>query len=213
MSVYNSLKTLDEKTIDKSMNTIIQQTEYLSTTISDFRNFIKNDRHKQKFSIVDMINKSLSIADAALAKYYVQMITDLDTDGYCNGFESEILQAMLNTLNNAKDALDKNIKNEEERFIFLSTDIKGDCIIIKIKDNAGGVPDEIINKLFDPYFTTKGDNEGTGLGLYMCKNIVEDSCGTVSVANRKFIYNGINYVGAEFTISFPIDGKAEFCNR
>ncbi len=211
VSVYNELKTLDDKTIEKSMETIVQQSEYLSNTINDFRNFIKNDRNKQKFSIVKMINKALSIANASLSKHYVQVITDFEDDGVCNGFESEILQAILNILNNAKDVLEKNIENEDGRFIFLTTSLTDDSIVIKIKDNAGGVPEEIKEKLFEPYFTTKGDNEGTGLGLYMCKNIVEDSCGKVSVENRKYSHNGVNFIGAEFTISFPIDG--DYCKN
>jgi len=203
VSIYNTLKTLDEKTIETSMETIVEQSEYLSNTINDFRNFIKNDRNRQNFSIVGMMNKSLSIANAALSKYYIQIILDMEDDGICNGFESEILQALLNILNNAKDALVKNIEDEEKRFIFVSTSIDNDFIFIKIKDNAGGVPEEIFDKLFEPYFTTKSDSEGTGLGLHMCKNIIEDSLGTVSVENKEYMYNNDRYKGAEFTISFP----------
>jgi signal transduction histidine kinase len=203
VSVYNTLKTLDEKTIAKSMETIVEQSEYLSNTINDFRNFIKNDRNKQNFSVVSMINKSLSIANASLSKYYIQIILDLENDGICNGFESEILQAILNILNNAKDVLAKNIEDEEGRFIFINTEVNNDATIIKIKDNAGGIPEEIADKLFEPYFTTKSDNEGTGLGLYMCKNIVEDSHGTVNVENKEYQYKDATFKGAEFTIIFP----------
>jgi len=204
VSVYNTLKTLDDKTIAKSMETIVEQSEYLSNTINDFRNFIKNDRNKQNFSVVSMINKSLSIANASLSKYYIQIILDLENDGICNGFESEILQAILNILNNAKDVLAKNIEDEEKRFIFINTQIEEDKIKIGIKDNAGGVPENILDKLFEPYFTTKGNDEGTGLGLYMCKQIVEDSLGKVTVSNEEYEYKGSLCRGANFLISFPI---------
>ncbi len=203
VNVYNTLKTLDEKTIEKSMGTIVEQTEYLSNTINDFRNFIKNDRNKQNFSIVSMIRKSLSIANASLSKHYVQVVVNIEDDAVCNGFESEILQSILNILNNAKDVLVKNIENEEKRFIFIKTEMVDDGITIHIKDNAGGVPEAIMDKLFEPYFTTKGNDEGTGLGLYMCKNIIEDSLGTVVVENKEYDYKDEVFRGAEFIISFP----------
>jgi PAS domain S-box-containing protein len=204
VSVYNTLKTLDEKIVEKSMETIVKQSEYLSNTIEDFRNFIKNDRNKQNFHIKEMIQKSLSIANASLSKHYVQVVLDLKDDAVCNGFESEILQSLLNILNNGKDILVKNIEDEEKRFIFIKTQITQDKIKIEIKDNAGGVPEDIFEKLFEPYFTTKENNEGTGLGLYMCKQIVEDSLGEVSVINEEYEYKGSLYKGANFMISFPI---------
>jgi PAS domain S-box-containing protein len=204
VSVYNSLDSLDAKTVEKSMDTIVKQSEYLSVTINDFRNFIKNDRNKQNFYIVELINKSLSLADAAMSKYFIQVVVNLEQDALCNGFESEILQALLNILNNGKDILAKNVEDEERRFIFVTTEIIDETIQIKIKDNAGGVPEEIINRIFEPYFTTKGENDGTGLGLHMCRQIVEDSLGTVRVNNEEYQYNGSLYKGAEFVISFPI---------
>jgi len=204
VSVYNTLKTLDEKTVEKSMETIVKQSEYLSNTIEDFRNFIKNDRNKQNFYIKEMIKKCLSIANASLSKHYIQVVLDLKDDGVCNGFESEILQSLLNILNNAKDILVKNIEDEEKRFIFIDTAIEKDKIKIGIKDNAGGVPENILDKLFEPYFTTKGNDEGTGLGLYMCKQIVEDSLGSVTVVNEEYEYRDELYKGANFIISFPI---------
>lgn len=204
VSVYNTLKTLDEKTVEKSMETIIKQSEYLSNTINDFRNFIKNDRKKQNFHMIQMIEKSLSIANASMAKHYIKVILNAQEDRLCNGFESEILQSLLNILNNAKDILVKNVEDEEKRFIFIDTKIVDNNIMIQIKDNAGGVPENIIDKLFEPYFTTKGEDDGTGLGLYMCKQIVEDSLGSVAVVNEEYEYQGELYQGANFIISFPI---------
>jgi len=204
VSLYNTMKTLDENTTHEAMDGIIKQAEYLSNTINDFRNFIKNDRDKQNFHILSMIQKCLSIANASLSKYYIELILDIKDDALCNGFESEILQAFLNILNNAKDVLVSNIENELSRFIFIETHIVGQMIEIKIKDNAGGVPEDILDKVFKPYFTTKQDSDGTGLGLHMCKQIIEDSFGKVKVQNEEFVYQDTKYKGAVFTLSFPI---------
>jgi PAS domain S-box-containing protein len=204
ISVYNSMKVLDDKVLEDSMKKIVIQTEYLSNTINDFRNFIKNDRNKQDFSLVEMIHKCLSIADAATSRHYISLILNLQDDEMCNGFESEILQAILNIINNAKDILIEKIPDETKRFIFIETKIIDNTIEIKIKDNAGGIPEHILPKVFEPYFTTKQDIDGTGLGLHMCKQIVEDSLGKVTVSNQEFLYNGENFKGAEFVIHFPI---------
>jgi PAS domain S-box-containing protein len=204
VSVYNSMKSLDEKIIDESMDGIIKQAEYLSDTITDFRNFIKNDRDKQNFHISSMIQKCLSIANASLSKYYIQIVLNGDDDALCNGFESEILQALLNILNNAKDVLVEKVEDELSRFIFIETKINDNTIEITIKDNAGGIPENILDKVFDPYFTTKNDTDGTGLGLHMSKQIIEDSFGKLTVSNQVFSYQEIEHKGAMFTLTFPI---------
>ena len=208
-NLYNTMGTLEKEATEQSMDAIVKQCEYLSNTITDFRNFIKNDRKQQQFMINTMVQKALSLAHASVAQHYIKIIASLDHDAICIGFESEILQALLNILNNAKDILSENIADETKRFIFVDVTKTYNTITIKIKDNAGGVPETIIDKIFDPYFTTKGDEVGTGLGLHMCKQIVEDSQGSVSVHNSDFDYDGITYKGAEFAITFPIAHEIE----
>ena len=111
---------------------------------------------------------------------------------------------IINIFNNAKDELLNNASSK--RFIFISAIKVESKIIIKIRDNAGGINDAIISKIFDPYFTTKDESKGTGIGLYMSELIISKHMnGTISVNNEEFIYNGEKYLGAEFTIILNIE--------
>ena len=91
-------------------------------------------------------------------------------------------------------------------FFFLSAKKDIDKIIIKKSDNAGGISEDIINRVFEPYFTTKGENEGTGIGLYMSEEIIKKHMdGIIFVNNKKYVHEGITYIGAIFTIILPIN--------
>ena len=110
------------------------------------------------------------------------------------------MQAFVNIINNARDALEQNNKNIE-KYIFIKTFQNNNEIFINIKDNANGIPINLIDKIFEPYFTTKENDKGTGLGLYMTKQIITDSIGGVlSVKNEEFKYNDKIYNGASFMI-------------
>ena len=109
---------------------------------------------------------------------------------------NEIVQVIINIIKNACDAL--NEKNNEDKIINISTVKDDDYIYIMIEDNAGGIPDNVIGKIFEPYFSTKTNKNGTGLGLYMCKTIIEQhSHGIISVENTN--------IGAKFTIKLPLE--------
>ena len=116
--------------------------------------------------------------------------------------ENEFLQVIINILNNSKDEFER--KEFEKKYIFIDTKITQDEIIISIKDNAGGIEKEVINRVFEPYFTTKFKSKGTGIGLYMSKEIIEKHMnGNISVKNENYLYKENNYAGANFLIIFP----------
>ena len=111
---------------------------------------------------------------------------------------------LINIFKNAKDEfiqLDKN----QKKFIFIDSYKEDSNYIIKIKDNAGGISLDIIEKIFEPYFTTKEDYEGTGIGLYMCKQIINGMNGEIKVKNSEYEYENQKYKGAEFTISMQLN--------
>ena len=131
------------------------------------------------------------------------MILDLQENIKINGYENELTQCLINIFNNAKDVLKEKVKNN--RLIFISTFINKDKVIIKIKDNGGGIPEDIIGKVFEPYFTTKHQSQGTGLGLHMTYNLIIDGMnGTIEVNNVSYEYENNKYKGAQFTISLPL---------
>jgi len=158
--------------------------EYMSHTIDDFRNYFKPDKQKNEFSIVEACEKSLSIIEATLKDLNITINKDFRNDVIINGYAREFSQVILNMFLNAKDVLVKNkIKNAT---INISIEVKNEQTIIKIHDNAGGVEDENMDKIFEPYFTTKNSMDGTGLGLYMSKMIIEKNMnGILRVTNGK----------------------------
>ncbi len=165
-----------------------KQIEDMSQTIKDFSNFFKPQKEMRNFCINKVINSIIEILNPLFSKYNlsIEFINIKDTFE-TNGFENELRQALINIINNSKDALIENGVEDKKIKIQLK-EIEGK-VIISISDNGGGIDEEIMNKIFDPYFTTKGEKNGTGLGLYMAKLIIEDHMdGKIVVINRK---NGV----------------------
>jgi len=119
------------------------------------------------------------------------------------GYENELIQCLINIFNNAKDALDE--KRVENKIVSISSFQEKNKVFIKIKDNGGGVHQNIQQKIFEPYFTTKHQSQGTGLGLHMSyRLIVEGMDGMITVNNIEHVYKGKTYIGAQFLITLPI---------
>ncbi len=194
---------VDNKLFQKELGLIEGYAQYLSKTIDDFRNFIKGDRTKSIFILINTINNFKNLVDSSIKNNYLNVIFDIDKDIKINGYENELIQCLINIFNNAKDILVE--KEIEDKFIFISTSVKDNKAIIKIKDNAGGIPKDILPKIFEPYFTTKHQSLGTGLGLHITYNLIVDGMnGTIEANNVKFKYNGNKYTGAEFVISLTM---------
>ncbi|MDX1808200.1 MAG: cache domain-containing protein [Sulfurospirillaceae bacterium] len=157
-------------------------TEYMSRTIEDFRNFFKPDKKRERFDIQTALDETLTLVDASIKNSHIQIISDISEHIYIEGYPNEYSQVILNILMNARDALiSRNIANPE---IHIKVYQKKDQAILEIIDNAGGIDEEILDKIFDPYFSTKDNVNGTGLGLYMSKMIIEKSMnGRLSVQN------------------------------
>ncbi|MCK5110573.1 MAG: PAS domain S-box protein [Arcobacteraceae bacterium] len=163
---------------------INKQLSYMSKTIDDFRDFFKPSTGKENTNFNKLINSVFSIVRTSIINKNIKIITQLDCDENFDTYASELTQVILSIIKNAQDVLlDKNIKKP---YIKLKTYIEKDKYILKIYDNGGGIPDHIINKIFDPYFSTKTEKHGTGLGLYMSKTIIEEHCGgKLTVSNNK----------------------------
>ena len=201
--VQKEYGTLEDERLIYSCNAINDNAQYLSKTIDDFKNFIKGDRKKELFNLKDNIDSFIRLVDGSIKSNNINLILDLQEDIQLNGYSNELKQCYINIFNNAKDALNEN--NIELKYIFIKTFIKNHKVIIQIKDNAGGIPTNILSKIFEPYFTTKHQSRGTGLGLNMTYNlIVEGMNGSIIASNEKYIYNDIEYTGALFTISLSM---------
>ncbi|MEA3444389.1 MAG: PAS domain S-box protein [Bacteroidota bacterium] len=177
----------DELTAAK-MNEAVEKTmdklKYMSQTIDDFRNFFRSDKEKSTFSLSDSIKKTLDLTAANFRTNDIKIVLNLQKDIYYSSYPNEFSQAVLNILNNAKAVLiERKIKNPQVK-ICLSEQAKS--IILSVSDNAGGIGEDIIDKIFEPYFTTRDKLTGTGLGLYISKTIIEKNMGgSLSVKNIK----------------------------
>ena len=197
---------LEEKEIIEGYEKIFSYTEFLSQTIDDFRDFFREDKAKELFFVDDTITKVLNLVRSSL-KYY-----DIDIQTHSNaqdikfyGYPNELSQVMLNIISNAKDILKDK---DEAKNILLDVIYEDEIISIDIYDNGGGVPADIIEKIFEPYFTTKHQSQGTGIGLYMSKEIIEKHMqGELCVENADFEIHDLDVDGGmskEYGAKFSI---------
>ena len=171
----------------------------MSSTIDDFRHFFRPQKQPELFSVTTAIEEALSLVSSSFAHNNIKLCRDMDDDVQIFGFANEFSQVLLNLLSNAKDAiLLSGLPHDGLLTIRLRSD--GSNAIVIVTDNGGGIPSPVIEKIFDPYFSTR--EMGTGIGLYMSKMIVENSMhGTISVRN-------IDH-GAEFTLLCPLHHQAQ----
>ena len=167
------------KFVERNMKTI----QFMSDTIDDFRNFLKEDKEKTVFDVKKAIESTVELQHEQLKNYNIDVKIDLKPyNAY--GYISEFMQVVLNIIANARDAIIEK-RAEDNNFkgcIEILDKIDNDTIIVIIKDNGGGIPPEILNKIYEPYFTTK-DN-GTGIGLYMSSEIMKNMNGGLDVINE-----------------------------
>ena len=185
LEIFNTQET------KKIAEVISEQTQFLSKTIDDFRNFFKEDKDIDEFKFKTLFDELSSIILASLKNGDIEFEVFCDENILFRTYKRELLQVLLNIIKNAKEALSE--EKIESKFIKILVEDSEYETKITISDNAGGIKDENINKIFDAYFTTKGEFNGTGLGLYMSKMIIEKHlAGSIEVKN--------NEEGAEFII-------------
>jgi len=197
---------IDNDNLRKYANNINIQTKHLSDTIDDFRNFFSPNKEKTTFFIKNSIDKTLNLLSASFNAHNIEIITNIEKIEI-NSFENELTQSMLNILKNAKDVL-TSFDIKDKRIIFINIYKKERVSIIEIFDNGGGIPENIIDKVFEPYFTTKHKSQGTGIGLYMTASIITKHLnGQINVDNYNYSYKNQSYTGARFIIKLPLDIK------
>ncbi|MFZ3017781.1 MAG: ATP-binding protein [Gallionella sp.] len=189
---------LNRESLEKYVDTAQQCVTQMSETIDDFRNFFRPDKAKVRFNLHQAVSDSLQLLEATLKNNNIQVAMGKDLGLEAFGHANEFSQVILNVLANAKDALVDNQPHQRRIEVELrETEHTG---LVVIRDNAGGIPDGAMEKIFDPYFTTKAS--GTGIGLYMSKTIIEKHMdGSIVCRNTAD--------GAEFTISIPLRSGAE----
>ena len=173
IKVFYDMGSLSKEELDtcviKSMNSI----NHMSQTIDDFRNFFKPDKKQVEFSIHDLVAKTVALVEDSFKNQQISIDLRVSDNPSFIGFPNEYSQVLLNILTNARDALLERRPHDAK--VTISIGMEGGKAVVTIADNAGGIAEEILGKIFDPYFTTKGPDKGTGVGLFMSKTIIEKS--------------------------------------
>ncbi|RXJ85535.1 PAS domain S-box protein [Arcobacter cloacae] len=202
LKVKSEFDMLTKEEIAETSTAIVKQTEYLSNTIDNFRDFIKEDKTYANISIKEVLDNSLNLVYASLKNNFINLTLELDDDLIILGNKNELTEAFLNIISNSKDALKE--KKEEDRFLFIkSKKLDENRLELKFLDSGGGIDESIISKVLEPYFTTKHKSQGTGLGLAIVDKIVrERHKGVIEIYNEEFIHNQKQYKGVCFNIVF-----------
>jgi len=181
---------------EERLESIDDLSQHLSSTINDFRNFFKINKETDETTMQEIADGGLQIIYPTLESNSIEVLKQPnETSTRIKTYSNEVKQVVLNILKNAEDIL-TDYKHPDAK-IWVKCYEEGAYTCLSIEDNAGGIPEEVMPKIFDPYFSTKEAKNGTGLGLYMSKTIIEDHCkGKLDVTNSEY--------GAKFTIKLPI---------
>jgi C4-dicarboxylate-specific signal transduction histidine kinase len=191
LSLYHDLGEFTKEFLDNSVNRSMGLIQHMSQTIDDFRNYFRPDKEKVEFKVQEAITSTLSLIEENFKSQQIGVELVAKGDSVIYGFRNEFAQVVLNILNNARDVLmEREIKDPR---VTITLGSENGRAVVTISDNAGGIPEEIIGKIFDPYFTTKGPQTGTGVGLFMSKTIIEKNMGGSLTAQN-------SADGAEFRI-------------
>ena len=191
IKLINNMKNIDKNFLDNILDEMNNYIQYMSNTIDDFRNFFSIDTKKELITLNDIALNAYKMIEKSFSAQNIKIeIDDFELKSIYL-FKNELIQILLNIMNNSKDAFEeKNTKNPQIKISFLEDELSQKILI---EDNAGGINEKIILDIFQPYFSTKNKKNGTGLGLYICKTILEkDDLGTIKVENKN--------EGALFTI-------------
>jgi two-component system C4-dicarboxylate transport sensor histidine kinase DctB len=194
----SELGILKNSSLSTRMDGIIDKVTYMSETITTFRNFLKDKKELKTVTLQNTVDIAVNITSAVLKDRDIQLINNIDYNNPVSILlvTGELEQVLINIINNASDALKEN--HIEKPWIKIDLYSDEETGTITIEDNAGGIPEDILPKVFDEYFSTKAEDVGTGLGLYMSKRIINESLrGEISARNTQN--------GAKFVIILPLN--------
>lgn len=198
------LNKLTDEFVEQKTKDALLLAQNMSNTLDDFKNFFDPNREKGKFFIEDCLDNSIELSKYLLSKENIKIELNIKQNIELNSYYNELSHVLLNIISNSIDALaQSNIK--KDRVVKINTKSYKKYLIINILDNGGGVPKDVLPKIFEPYFTTKYKSAGTGIGLYMTKMIIDKHLkGEISCKNIKQKYNNIEYIFTSFIIKIPI---------
>jgi signal transduction histidine kinase len=192
IQVFYDTGSLRKEDLDSCVSKSMSSINHMSQTIDDFRNFFKPDKKQVVFKIQEVVAKTVALVDDSFKHQHIRITCHAVANPALIGFPNEYSQVLLNILTNARDVLQE--RRPDGAHVTITIDKEGETSVVTIADNAGGIPEEVMDRIFEPYFTTKGPDKGTGVGLFMSKTIIEKNMnGRLTVRNTT--------EGAEFRIA------------
>lgn len=187
----NKAGELSQEEMDRDIKAVMDILLYMSGTIDDFRGFFIKDREKREFVLQEVVDKTLNLVRSTLDDKGIMVSVAAEADVRAIGYPNEYAQTLMNILYNARDALLEQQVAEPRISILIQQ--KDSRSVLSVSDNGGGIPNAILPQIFEPYVTTKGPSQGTGIGLYMAKTMIERNMGGILTARN-------TAEGAEFRI-------------
>ncbi len=205
IQIQMQMDNITNENILNYSNEIIQRANTLSSVVDDFKEFFKPDTSTQFFDISKAIEKTLNMLSGTFKFNNIHVIFEPQKI-VVHGYKCAVMYTMINLLSNALFALTH--LQTEDRYIFVELNQTNSHVDIVIKDSANGIPNDIVSHIFEQYFSTKNFYEGSGLGLYMTKEVVEKKLkGSIKFQNETYTFENKNLTGAKFTLSLPFDKK------
>ena len=203
MKMQKECGILNDEVFYKTCETINDNAQYLSKTIDSFRDFIKGERNKVEFNLYDTLNNFLTLVNSSIMINNINIVLNIQENIKIMNYPNELTQCLYTIFNNSKDALEE--KKIENKYIFISSSIVKNNVIIEMKDNAHGIEKSILPHIFEPYFTTKYKSTGKGLSLNITYNLISKVMnGSIEASNVTFTHNQNTYTGTEFIIMLPL---------
>lgn len=201
--LYSQIGILSNEDLQKTAEEIKTQVNYLSSTIDDFRNYYRSDLDSE-FLASAALQKACTLVNASFANTFINLVFENKADDvYIFGSLNKFIQAIITILNNSKDAILET--NSQNKIVVVTLSSDSERAVISIQDSGGGISKSVLPKVFEPYFTTKSKTQGTGIGLYMTRQIIESSFkGDAYIENKSFSYDNIQCHGANFIIKIPL---------
>ena len=191
--------------IDAQVTEGLQIATTMSDTIESFQNYFKPNKTKTIFPLLETIRHTVSLIEGILHHANIDVEINIKKEIMISGYPNDFAQIIINLLNNAKDALLSSPNEYKIIRIHITHKVEKSLLIIRIIDNGGGIPASVLKKIFEPYFTTKHQSSGTGIGLYMTQKIIADQFqGTISAQNIRLLFNETYYNCASFKITIPL---------
>ena len=204
LKIRHKNKLLNDDELYESFDKIKEYTLHLSKTIDDFKDFFVETKDNSLFDVNSVVKKSISLIEATYKSNQITLVNEsIESDIFIHGKDSEFSQVILNILNNAKDILLEN--KIDKKIVLIKTFTEDKYAYLEIYDSAGGIPDDIKLKVFEPYFTTKHKSQGTGVGLFMSNKIIQQHFhGELTASNEEFSIKSTKYFGAKFSIKIKL---------